>query len=295
MTSHKSNLFILSILALSIQVNADYPPPLAEPPSQATGKEPGSQAGQLSEPVHKTMGKIFFHQYPVAPAIDRSATEQHKADAISGYEAFKNVLLAAVLLKSPQEIQSIYAEALLSTDYRALFAQEDAPWPTLVRAERGTTLAGEYIEDTLYLAIKGAQKQTYEQMTSMNVTPLNLDEKHVVSYDNYTYETNRERQAVTHIVKLTKAVANQLAKAHAQGNSVSLTQETIFFAYEMEAERFAATHKNSTIVLDRTLIEKSFPTLAEIAFSLERGFNEVTLAINNSTIVSRTFGPAQAA
>lgn len=293
MISRSRLLLILAGLVTNVPLWAETPTQEKEPviASGKNGTKPQSPTSGaiITKPIHIKMNTVQYNQYPVAQELED--------DRLSGYEAFKNLLIAAPSIDASPEILSILEKELLSGTYRThLFKNEHAEWPRIVSTGRASTLAAEYIEDTLYQSIRSSRKITYESITSMDVSPLNLDEKHVISYDNYRLGTEKEKKITEKLVRLTKTVAAQLTltlteKLASEIDSIVLSQQAIFKAFEQEAQKLDADAKFPTISIDTAILSEYFPSLTSITFSLKRGINTLTLSANNKDIYSRSFGP----
>ena len=111
-----------------------------------------AESQTVTKRIDKKIGQVQFHQYPVAGA---EGMEKDALDCISGYDALKNALIVAPIIKRPQGSHELYEADLLSPDLRKICTTKiPISGQSLSKKSRGTTLACEYIEDTLYLAIK---------------------------------------------------------------------------------------------------------------------------------------------
>lgn len=273
--------------------------------NQKGQKQPSFNGGSqpidspIETPVHKKIGGAHYHQYPVASYISTTTnsglTADEDADSLSGYDAFKNLVVVAPLLYSNETQQDRIQKKLIDPDFNKKLYTLFSP---LVSASRQVMFAADYIEDTLYVSLKSARKVTIEQwgMSSMDVSPLNLDEQHIVSYDNYTLGTPQEKRITQHLVKLTKDVAKQLATTYCtvqtemQGMnypaSEPISRAAIFEAYLNEAKKAGFTG------IDQATLSENFPTLQEITINLEqREPNVLELGKGGTTVHTKRYGP----
>lgn len=305
MISRSTFLLILAASGASLPLTAVpnvEKEPVATPSKKASSEGSPSDRPIITKPIHIKLNSVSFHQYPVAQSA--MASPQDLVDHVSGYEAFKNMLIAAPLIYASAEKQKKIEKELLSTSHHHFFENENSPWPQYASLDRAVTLSAEYIEDTLYQAIRSAKKITYEAMVTMDVAPLNLDEKHVISYDNYRLGTDTEKQITENLVRLTKPVALKLAQSNAstlvlhKQSTIELIQQSIFQAYKEEAQKLndEASQKkpeNPTIDLSETILLENFPSLNQISFTIHREINEVSLSVDKKVVYSRSFGPDQ--
>ncbi len=248
-------------------------------------KTEGSPSQPITSPIHMQLNNVDYAQYPVAP----QNTDSSRGN--SGYHAFKNALLS---LKMLQEDDKEIVEAELKNPALAerFFSTEKSLWRNRTIEFRKDELATQYLRDHLVLAIKGARKVGYQDITSFDFTPLYLEEA-VVMFDK---DKESAPDEVPTLINLIPTVAKQLLaeaqptgkKAKAHKRSYAFTRKKILSAFTTELKKMAEQKNTTSLLEKRDILELYFDGLKGITYSISSTKNQNTVRVDGSIIYTRT-------